>query len=177
MTLVTSEEKTLEATIPAHGGRAAALADRLEQGARALAEFARELDAAQWQRRTPKDGRKVGVIVHHVASTYPIEMELAGKLAAGEPIAGVTWDDVDAINAEHAATFDGATKEETIDLLLRNSAAAAAAIRALSDEELDRASPISLDGDAPLTCQYFLEYHPVRHAWHHLARLRAAVSR
>jgi len=160
----------------AYSRRAAALADRLEAGVRALAEFARGLDEERWQLRTPRDGRKVGVIVHHVASMYPIEMELAGKLAAGQAITDVTWDDVDAINAEHAAKFDGATKAETVDLLLRNSAAAADAIRALSDEELDRASPISLDGDAPLTCQYFLEYHPVRHAWHHLGRLRAAVS-
>jgi len=157
--------------------RASALADRLEQGARALADFARGLDARQWQLTTPKDGRKVGVIVHHVASMYPIEMELAGKLAAGQPVVGVSWDDVDAINAEHAATHDGAGKAETVDLLLRNSAAAAAAIRELSDAELDLASPISLDGDAPLTCQYFLEFHPVRHAWHHLAKLRAAVNR
>lgn len=177
MTLATLEKKSLETTMPAGSRRAAALADRLELGARALADFARGLDAAQWQRRTPKDGRKVGVIVHHVASMYPIEMELAGKLVAGQPISGVTWGDVDAINAEHAAKFDGATKTETVDLLLRNSAAAAAAIRDLSDEQLDLAAPISLDGDAPLTCQYFLEYHPVRHAFHHLAKLRAAVSR
>lgn len=177
MTTGTTGALALEAKKATGSRRAAALADRLEQGARALADFARGLDTRQWQLATPKDGRKVGVIVHHVASMYPIEMELAGKLAAGQPITGVTWDDVDAINAEHAAKFDGASKAETIDLLLRNSAAATAAIRELTDEELDLASPISLDGDAPLTCQYFLEFHPVRHAWHHLARLRAAVGR
>ncbi|MCB1009857.1 MAG: DinB family protein [Acidobacteria bacterium] len=168
---------TFAATIPAGSRRAAALADRLEQGARALADFARGLDAGQWRLRTPKDGRKVGVIVHHVASMYPIEMGLVDKLAAGEPVVGVSWDDVDAINAEHAAKNDGAGKEEAIGLLLGNSAEAAAAIRKLTDEQLDLASPISLDGDAPLTCQYFVEFHPVRHAWHHLAKLRAAVGR
>jgi hypothetical protein len=61
--------------------------------------------------------------------------------------------------------------------LASNSAAAAAAIRALSDEELDRAAPISLNSDAPLTCQFFLEDHPVRHSYHHLARIRAALTR
>ena len=177
MTVATAETKAFGRIQPVGSRRAAALASRLEQGAWALAEFARGLDLAEWQLRTPRDGRKVGVIVHHVASMYPIEMELAGKLVAGDPIAGVTWDDVDAINAEHAAKFDAATQAATIDLLLANSAAAAAAIRVLSEEELDRAAPISLDGDAPLTSQYFLEYHPVRHAWHHLAKLRAAVAR
>ena len=46
--------------------RSHALAARLEQGANALASFAAALTDPQWQTRTPKDGRKVGVIVHHV---------------------------------------------------------------------------------------------------------------
>jgi len=37
------------------------------------------------------------------------------------------------------------------------------------------AAPISLYGDAPLTCQFMLEDHAVRHSFHHLAKLRAAV--
>ena len=45
----------------------------------------------------------------------------------------------------------------------------------MSDEELDRASTISLNDDAPLTCQFFLEDHAVRHSYHHLARIRAAL--
>jgi hypothetical protein len=86
--------------------RGDALADRLEQGARALAALARGLTEAQWQTRLPKDGRKVGVIVHHVASMYPLEIELAQLLAAGKPITGVTWEAVHAINAGHAKDND-----------------------------------------------------------------------
>jgi hypothetical protein len=48
--------------------------------------------------------------------------------------------------------------------------------RALSDEELDRAATVSLNADAPLTCQFFLEDHAVRHSYHHLARIRAALA-
>lgn len=54
--------------------RADALAERLEQGAVELENFASELTEAQWQTRGPKDARKVGVIVHHVASVYPLEI-------------------------------------------------------------------------------------------------------
>jgi hypothetical protein len=156
--------------------RAHALAERLEQGARALADLAGGLTEAQWQTRLPKDGRKVGVVVHHVASMYPLEIDLAGKLAAGQPITGVTWDDVAAVNAAHAAEHDGVTTAAALDLLRRNSAAAAAAIRKLSDEQLDRAAPVSLNGDAPLTCQFFVEDHALRHSFHHLARIRAALG-
>jgi hypothetical protein len=156
--------------------RANALADRLEQGARALAAFASGLTDEQWQTRVPKDGRKVGVTVHHVASVYPIEIQLAQVLAGGNPVTGVTWDVVHEMNAGHARENDAVTKEAAVDLLQRNSAAAAAAIRALSDEALDRAAAASLYSEAPITCQFMLEDHAVRHSYHHLARLRAALN-
>jgi hypothetical protein len=154
--------------------RSEALAVRLEAGAKALAALAATLTETEWQSRVPKDGRKIGVVVHHVASMY-IEMQLAQLLAAGRPVTGVTWDMIATINSDHAKDNDAVTKEAALALLASNSAAAAAAIRALSDEELDRAAPISLNSDAPLTCQFFLEDHAVRHSYHHLAGIRAAL--
>ena len=158
--------------------RAEALAQRLEQGAGALAAFASTLSDAEW--RTPfgtTDKRTIGVIVHHVASIYPLEIQLAQVLAAGQPITEVTWDAVAAVNAQHAKENGTPTKEAALALLARNSAEAAAAIRALSDAELAQAAPVSLYGDAPLTCQFFLEDHAVRHSYHHLARMRKALAR
>ena len=156
--------------------RADALADRLEQGARALIKLAAGLSDAEWQVRIPGDGRKVGVIVHHVGNMYPIEIELAQVLATGKPIAGVSWDDVHAINAKHAKEFDQVSKEEAIEFVRKNSTAAAAAIRKLSDEELDRANSVSLNSDAPLTTQFFIEDHAMRHSYHHTAKIRAALK-
>ena len=80
------------------------------------------------------------------------------------------------MNADHARENDAVTKEATIDLLRRNSSAAAAAIRALSDEQLDEAALVSLYSDAPLTSQFVLEDHAVRHSYHHLARIRGALN-
>ena len=157
--------------------RANALAVRLEQGARALISLATGLTEAEWNTRIPKDGRKVGVVVHHVASMYPLEIQVAQVLAQGKAVEGVTSADIDKINAAHAKQFDGVTKEEALDLLRRNSTAAAAAIRALSDEELDQAAPLSLNADAPLTCQFMLEDHAVRHSYHHVAKIRGALGR
>ncbi len=156
--------------------RTNALAERLEHGARALADLANGLTDAEWQVRVPRDGRTVGVVVHHVAFMYPLEIELAQTLAGGKPIEGVTWDAVHEINAKHAKDNAAVTKDAALDLLRRNSATAAAAIRALTDDHLDRAAPVSLNADAPLTCQFFLEDHAVRHSYHHLARIRAALS-
>ena len=157
--------------------RANALAGRLEEGARALASFASTLTDAEWRTRVPKDGRKIGVIVHHVATMYPLEIQLAQTLAGGEPVAGVTWDAVHEMNAGHAKEHDAVTKDAALNLLRQNSTAAAAAIRALSDEQLDQAAAVSLNDAAPLTCQFLLEDHAVRHSYHHLARIRAALTR
>ena len=157
--------------------RSEALAARLEAGADALTALAGTLSEAEWNTRLPKDGRKIGVVVHHVANMYPIEIQLASLLASGQPITGVTWDVVANINRDHAKETDGITKEAALALLKTNSAAAAAAIRALGDEQLDCAAPVSLNSDAPLTCQFFVEDHAVRHSYHHLAGIKAALGR
>ena len=156
--------------------RANALAERLERGARELVAFTFTLTESEWRSRIPGDGRKVGVVVHHVASMYPIEIQVAQTVAEGRPVVGLTWDDVHQINAAHAREHDGVTREEALDLLRHNSASAAAAIRDLDDEALDRAAPVSLNADAPLTCQFVLEDHAVCHSYHHLAKIRKAVE-
>jgi len=63
--------------------RAQLLADRLQQGAQALAGFVDTLSDAEWKMKVPKDGRTVGVVVHHVASVYPLEIQLAQTVAGG----------------------------------------------------------------------------------------------
>jgi hypothetical protein len=161
---------------PKTSSRANALAERLEQGARALEAVASTLTETEWQTRIPRDGRTIGVVVHHVATMYPLEIQLAQSLAAGTPITGVTWEVVNELNATHARTNHAVTRDAAIDLLRRNSSAAASAIRALDNAELDRAAAVSLNADAPLTCQFFLEDHAVRHSYHHLARIRAALA-
>ena len=157
------------------GRRAEALAERIEQGAAALAAFAEGLSDADWQTPVPPDGRTVGVIVHHVASVYPLEISLARQLADGTAISGVTWDAVAQMNAQHAHEHAAVAKRDALELLRQNSKAAAEAVRSFTDDELDRAATVSLNGDAPLTAQFFIEDHALRHSFHHLARIKAAL--
>jgi hypothetical protein len=170
---VTTQHSTLGV---APGQRAQTLADRLERGAKALATLAGTLSDAQWQTRLPGDGRKVGVVVHHVATVYPLEIQLAQTIAAGDPVTGVTMADVHAMNAAHARHNELIDRDTAVHVLLTNSSAAAAAIRALTDEQLDRAAPVSLYSGAPLTCQFVLEDHAVRHSYHHLAGIQRALN-
>jgi hypothetical protein len=159
--------------------RAESLANRIEEGASGLAAFAEGLSEAEW--RTPmsggKDSRSVGVIVHHVASVYPIEVDLARAIAAGKAVTDVSWEVVAELNGKHAQDHAGVTKAAALELLRQNSRQAAAAVRAFTDDELDRAAPFSLSFGAPVTAQFVIEDHALRHSWHHLARIRTALGR
>lgn len=158
--------------------RAESLAARIEEGAAGLAKFAEGLAEAEW--RTPvsaKDQRTVGVIVHHVASMYPIEIDVARAVAGGKPVSDVSWEGVAQLNARHAQDNAEVSKSAALELLRQNSRAAAAAVRTFTDEELDNAAPFSLSFGAPVTAQFVIEDHALRHSWHHLAAIRKALSR
>jgi uncharacterized damage-inducible protein DinB len=162
------------------GRRAELLADRIEEGAAVLAAFAEGLSEEEWRKPVSEsgtDGRSVGVIVHHVASVYPIEIDLARTIARGKAVADVSWEVVGELNAKHADDQANVTKAAALELLRRNSREAAAAVRAFTDDELDRAAPFSLSFAAPVTAQFVIEDHALRHSWHHLARIRAPLGR
>ena len=158
--------------------RAGLLADRIEEGAASLAAFAEGISEAEWQLpASGTDRRSIGVIVHHVASMYPIEIEAARVIASGKSVTDITWEVVANLNTKHAREHAFVTKTDALDLLRKNSREAASSAREFTDDELDRAAPFSLSFGAPVTTQFVIEDHALRHSWHHLARIRKAVGR
>jgi len=158
--------------------RAESLAKRIEAGAANLAAFVEGLSEAQWRTPvSPNDRRSIGVIVHHVGAAYPVEIQLALLVASGEPVSDVTWELVAEMNAKHSQEHDGVTKAAALELLRQNSREAATVVRGLTDEQLDTAAPFSLSSGAPVTTQFVIEDHALRHSWHHLAGIKKAVNR
>jgi hypothetical protein len=159
--------------------RAEALAARIEQGAAQLAAYAEKLSDTEW--KTPmaneRDRRPVNVIVHHVASVYPTEVQLAQAIGSGKAMSDVTWDVVKNMNAGHATENTNASKADTLALLRKNSKEAAAAVRQMTDQQLDTAAPFGLSFDAPVTAQFVIEDHALRHSWHHLARIKETLGK
>jgi SAM-dependent methyltransferase len=159
--------------------RAELLADRIDEGANALAGFAEGLSDEEWN--TPilmgNDSRTAGVLVHHVATMYPIEIDAARSIASGKAVTDITWDGVAQFNAMHAHEKAGVTKAEALKLLRQNSRKASEAVRAFTDEQLDRAAAFSLSYGAPVTSQFVIEDHALRHSWHHLWRIRRTLGR
>lgn len=156
--------------------RANALADRLILGANMLSNFVKGLSDSEWNKPVLVDGRTIGVVVHHVASVYSIEIELAQTLAKGKSITEVTKEVIDKMNAKHAIENNQVDKQKTLDLLRISSENAANAIREFTDEELDNSASVSLYYDAPLTAQFFIEDHALRHSFHHLGKIKATLQ-
>jgi len=157
--------------------RAESLAARIEEGAAGLAAFAEGLSETEWNTRiSATDQRSVGVVVHHVASMYPIEIDVARAVASGRAISDVTWEVVAQLNAKHAQENAQVSKARALELLRQNSREAAAAVRAFTDQDLDNAAPFSLSFGAPMTAQFVIEDHALRHSWHHLAAIRKALG-
>jgi SAM-dependent methyltransferase len=158
--------------------RAESLAERIEEGAGLLAAFAEGLSEEEWRRPVSKtDRRTVGVVVHHIAAFYPIEIAAAQAIAGGKAVTDITLEVIAELNAKHAREQANVTKAAALELLRRNSREAATAVRAFTNDQLDQAAPFSLSFGAPVTAQFVIEDHSLRHSWHHLAGIRKVLGR
>jgi len=142
-----------------------ALAARVEARAGALAEFAATLSEAEWQMRLPVDGRKIGAVVHHVASMYPVEIHLASLLAAGQVSLNSDAPSPASICVRFLAqeTFGGTDQRLTWSVIPKN----------MTDDEKRSSVPPALRRGK----RFLVEDHAVRHSYHHFAGIRAAVGR
>lgn len=158
------------------GTRAEALAARIERGARDLVTAVEGLSEEEWRTECGDDQSAVGLLVHHVASAYPTAVGLIATLAGGGLVPGLTWTLVDQLQARYVTAQTRQGKAETLGLLRRTSAEAAAVIRQFDDAQLDRVAPTALHWEAPLTVQYLIEQHPIAQPYRHLARIHAALD-
>jgi len=158
------------------GKRSESLVNRIREGTSEVIKFVQACSDKDWETRVENDDRTVGVLCHHVASAYLVELNVLNALKEGNGLAGVTWDMVNQGNAQHAKEHPNPTKTDTIELLKENSEIIAAVVDELSDEQLDAVGPISINHNAPLSVQFFIEEHPIAHPYYHLDSIKAAIA-
>lgn len=78
------------------------------------------------------------------------------------------------MNAHHAVEAANVGQAETLELLRRNGAAAAAVVSGLSDEQLART--FTAFGGQQMSAAQFIEGAVVGHAEQHLASIREALG-
>ncbi len=136
--------------------RSDALADRFEQ---AIADFAQAVEAcpdAKWN-TVCEEPWTVAQVAQHVAGQFPLESEFIFPAAEGRDLPGYSVKDIDEKNDARAAASKDATKADVLSALREGGARLADYIRALSDDQLDRASALPVAGGASVTTQQILE--------------------
>jgi len=157
------------------GARAESLAKQFEAKAAEMTGAITKLSDADWKKVTSAEKWSVGVTAHHVAGGHEGILGIVKTIASGQSIPNFTMAMLDEMNAKHAREQAGCTKAETLALHEKGAAAAAAAVRALSDAELDRSGTV-LTGAPPMTTQQVVEGILISHITCHLESIRNTVG-
>ncbi len=131
---------------------------------------------AQWQTVVPEEERTVGVVFHHIAFAYPFIGKWASKVANGEALPQLTYDDIHNLNHQHAQGNKAVTQAETVALLGENVTAVCAQIRALQDEQLAKTAPFALIGNQEINAQQVIEWFLLNHANNHLEAIQETLD-
>jgi hypothetical protein len=157
------------------GARAESLAKQFETKAAEMTAVIKGLSDADWKKTTEAEKWSVGVTAHHVAGGHEGILGIVKTLAAGQSIPNFTMDMLNEMNAKHAKEQAGCTKAETLALHEKGAAAAAAAVRGLSDVELDKKGTV-LAGMPALTTQQAIENILINHINDHMGSIRKTVG-
>lgn len=154
--------------------RAEALAAKFEQANNDVIAAVEGCSDGQWSATCQDEGWSVAATAHHIAGGYPLITGLAQAMAGGTQFPALTAEQIDKRNAEHAQQFAGVSKDETLQMLREGGAAAAAAVRGLNDEQLDKKAVV-LQGQPEMTTEQMLDAVLVGSATGHLASIRKAI--
>jgi uncharacterized damage-inducible protein DinB len=159
------------------GARAEALAKKFEAKVDEATAAFEKLSDADWKKVTTEEKWSVGVTAHHIAVAHQIIGGLLKSVADGKASGPATMamSAIDEMNAKHAKEFADCTKAETIALHKQNAAAAAAMVRGLSDEQLDRSGNL-LVGMPAMTAEQVGTTILVGHVDGHLKSIRSTVG-
>jgi hypothetical protein len=149
-----------------------ALATRLEDVSKEFESKLQSLNAQELQAKTP-EGWTVAACAHHAAiSSGPLSMMVAAAAGKAE-MPGITADQLNEMNAQHAQQFAGASKEETLAALHETVPQAAGVVRGLSDDELQKKAMLPFGME--MTAQQIIENVLIGHLQQHTASIGAAV--
>jgi len=167
------EEKPKEDTMGAKGDAFAMQFEAKVEDATALLET---LSDADWKKTTVAEGWTVAATAHHVASSYGPITHIIEALASGQTLPHFTRQMLDEANAQHAKEFADCAQQETIALHRKEAAAAAAAVRGLSDAELARTGTV-LTGVPPMSAEAMVTGALLGHIEEHFGSIRKTVGR
>jgi hypothetical protein len=158
------------------GARSETLAREFEAKVAETAAFLETLSETDWKRVTEAERWPVGVTAHHLAGAFEPVAGIVTAIAAGRSPGGFTRSDLDAMNARHAREHAECTREETLVLLRKGAATAAAVVRGLDDEQLQRRATVFTDAP-PMTAEQMVTGALLQHVDEHVGSIRRTLGR
>jgi hypothetical protein len=158
------------------GAKSETLAKQFEAKAREAMATLEQLSEADWKKVTAAEKWPVGVTAHHLAGALEPISYMIKAVAAGESLGAFGLEQLDEMNAQHAKDFANCTKAETIALHKTGVAAGTAAIRGLSDEQLEKSATVLL-GVPPMTAEQLIASGLLNHIDEHFGSIRKTVGR
>jgi len=127
------------------GAKCEALATQFEAKAKDAAAVLGKLTDADWKKGTAGEKWTVAATAHHLARSYEALASVIPMLASGGSLGGLTRAAADQQNDAQAKEHANCNRAETVALLQKGAAAAAPAIRGLSDEQLGKTVTVFAD--------------------------------
>ena len=155
--------------------RAAALAADFAAANEEDRQFAGSCTDADWHRNVPGEDWTVGVVLHHIAEGHANGLRWLRSMASGEGVSE-SAEDIDKANAAHATRAGSVGQVETTLPLANNGVLLEQALRALTDEELDRSAPFG-PADGRMLPTGDLAAVAARHTRSHLSSALSAIGR
>ena len=156
------------------GAKSEALAKQLEGKVQEAMATLEKLGDADWKKVTEAEKWSVGVTAHHLAGVPEQISKMVEAVVAGGSL-DFTNDMIDERNAKHAKDYANCTKAETIELLKKGAAVAAAVIRGLSDDQLAKSGIVLADAP-PMTAEQLITGGLLNHIDRHFGSIRKTVG-
>ena len=157
------------------GAKSETLAQRFEAKVHDAVATLEKLDEGDWAKVTDAERWPVGVTAHHIAGALEPIAHMVRAVAAGQSPGSFTSAMIDEMNARHAEEHAHCTRAETVALLATGAVVAAAAIRALSDEQLARSGTVLTDVP-PMTVEQLINGGLIDHVDEHFGSIRKTVG-
>lgn len=152
--------------------RSEALAKQFEDVHSQFKSAIESMSDEKWRATTHEEGWTAGVAAHHaISSTEPLTGFVVAA-STGQPFPPITPQQLDELNAQHAKAFANVSKADVLAELNKSVPPAAALIRSLTDEQLDRQADTPFGG--PMTTEQIITNVMIGHAQTHLASAQGA---
>lgn len=131
-------------------------------------------DESQWQNTSGEEGWTAAALAQHFASGIEPIVGLVQGVAMQAQMPGLTMEMLDAQNAENAKANAAASKADVIATLKKNTEAALATLRQLSDADLQQSAEVL--PDTTMTAEQVAQGILIGHVQGHLASFKSTLG-